>query len=155
MPFRVVGCVISEVFLFKMCAGLQRNVTFQSHLSQPRRLAHKQPSWRFSQVFNHCFALALPSRKWHDKRHRPVVMMQRWGLMGLKTQADWLAGRLHSQGEAQLVRSCFQLMTDVTKRERETHTKGARGHREWVRGESFATCRVRDHREITLWKQQL
>lgn len=31
------------------------------------------------------------------------MMMQQWGLMGLKKQADWLAGRLHSQGEAQLV----------------------------------------------------
>lgn len=44
--------------------------------------------------------------------------------MGLKTQADWLAGELHCQGEAQLVRSSFQLVTDVMEREGERDKEG-------------------------------
>ena len=122
-----------------------------------------------SQVFNICLALSLnPSSSagvvasrgsrdvaWEEAQTRYNDAATRFN--GAEN-AVWLAGRLHSQGEAQLVWSCFQRMTDVTEgegrggggeRQRggETKRQRERGDREREReregGESFATCRVR------------
>ncbi len=65
--------------------------------------------------------------------------------MGLKTQADWLAGRQATQSGRGTVGVRLFPANDrcYTERERD-------------RGESFAAARrVRDHREVTLCKWQL